>query len=101
MLLCSMRYTELSNLLISDPDIVTTLSMVSRRAEEIKVENHRLLIRVFTTRYHGRESFHIIAAEVTTDFDIDGVRRVLEKIHHYIEGKSLNPEIFRDAIEKL
>jgi len=100
-LLCSMRYTELSRVLMSDHETLTTLSMVSRRAEEIKVEDSRLLIRVFTTRYHGRELFHIIAAEVTTDFDVDGVRRVLEKIRRYVEGKSITPEIFKEAIEKL
>lgn len=101
MLLCSMRYTELSRVLMSDPETLTTLSMVSRRAEEIKVGDSRLLIRVFTTRYHGRELFHIVAAEVTSDFDIDGVRSVLEKIRRYVEGKSITLEIFKEAIEKL
>jgi len=99
-LLCSMRYTKLARLLMERTDLPVTLSTISKRAEEIKMAGERLILRVFTTRYHGRELYHIIAAEVTDEFDYNKTIRLLGEVCRRMTGQTIGIDKIRKAIEK-
>jgi len=100
MLLCSMRYTKFARLLMENPEIPVTLSTISRRAEEVKIGDTRLVIRTFTTKYHGRELTHILAAEVTTEFDMERTKRILEKMCQNIARRDIALDLIGEIIRK-
>jgi len=65
--ICAVRYTKFSYKLFSDPTIPVTLSSISRTITEAKVHEAKLILRTYTTKYHRRDLYHVVCAEIAEE----------------------------------
>ncbi len=97
---CSLRHTKFAYLLFNDPSIAVTLSSISRTVTEAKIHDAKLILRTYTTKFHGRDLFHIVCAEVSENVQ----RRIVYDIMADIADEMgirecLDKECFRKVID--
>ena len=85
---------------MENPEIPVTLPTISRKVEEVKIEDTRLIIRTYITRYRGRELMHLVAARYVK-LQHRGSETDYRKICASITGKNITLELIRSVIRRL
>ncbi|MEX0568695.1 MAG: hypothetical protein Q6363_005975, partial [Candidatus Njordarchaeota archaeon] len=98
---CAIRYTRFSGLLFSDPTISVTLSNISRTVKEATMHDARLVLRTYKTKYHGRDLFHIVCAEIIEALEKSATHQFMDIVAEVLEKKGSTDSVsFKKAIEQ-
>ncbi len=100
--ICALRYTHFAETLFSDTSIPVTLSNISRTVTEAKIGGSKLMLRTYTTKFHGRDLYHIVCAEIVETREKRAIYDLIAEIAEKMGGKeSTKKEVFEKVVRSV